>query len=500
MTVVPFATPGELRTYFTEGSKFSIPDPRFKEFFQAKNKKIQEGVEKGKANGKYKAWRDKELERVKKSRQSTKLNRFQSMKDIKMKGVHDHHKYTGNKSNIPRHLRTGPRGPKAPNSRNHVISKSGGAFQKARRFKKSKYARPGVQLQYEYRDGGSDPQSLYLGYGTPTYRFLEAAVFCLVKKMFQLHGFEIENFDQTIPGPSSAATKQWTVYINYWQYISSTGLSTLTITHDYSAGKITYQDMVTQIISAMDTAFTSGNGVPIFNKMELYAGIVATPQGTALVYMDLQNVSFDFNYKAKLQVQNVTQASTTDAVISKLDTGRIDVNPIVGWKYKASGTNGIVPRIRDDATAAGWLPLTADLKTGLFETTSVLQAGATFTSLAAIMGSAWYKTPDPCSFTKVKAVKVILEPGEIKTDYQRYKTRLTLQKLMTKIFDQVQSATGSVTAWVPLGCITMFAFEHKLKQQTSDSDVAVDYQGDYEVACLIHYKKPATVPVVRVSS
>lgn len=374
-----------------------------------------------------------------------------------------------------------------------VIGKSGDKFPKTRRIKKSKYAKYGVQLQYEYRGTVTDGQCVYLGYGVPAKRVIQSAWYCVVKRLFLNHGAEIENFDQSIPVPSNAATKQWTIYINYWANIASTTISAITVTHDYSAGKITYSDLVNNIVSAIDTALSAGDKPPIWQKIEMYQGIVASPSDNAVAYVQLDQARIELNYKAKLYIQNSTTAPGGDAQ-TKFNTDRIDINPLRGRKYSAVYTNAILPRIRDEATVAAYKPLIADQDTGLFSVTATQEAG-TFGTLSTLMGGGFYKTPDASSFVSTKGVSVNLQPGEIKRDFQYFKWKGTLQRFMELVHDEVVDFTD--TKYMRFGRVTMFAFEHELCQST-ESNIVCDYEGDFEVAARMKFRKPRSVPVVRV--
>ena len=379
--------------------------------------------------------------------------------------------------------------------RSVVVGKRGPDFPKTRKNKKNPFAKFGVQLQYEYRGTINDPNCIYIGYGTPVKRVFESAIYCILKRLFLDAGIAIENYDEVVPIPSSSGTAAWTVYFNYYPTINSTAQSSFFATIDYSAGKKTYSNFVTQIVAAFDTTFSSA--IPcVLHCVDLYQGVIATPSGNSVARVYLDTATINFRYKAFLESQNATVAPNGTAD-TKYNTDRIDVNPLRGKKYSVLNTNCMIPRLRDETTTPagiGYLPFLADQETGLYSATATNEAG-TFATLATVMGSGFYKAPEASSFQKARGVGIHLEPGEIKKDSQYFAWRGSMQRLFELIYDQI--VDFATTKYVKFGRFTTFAWEH-MNQQSADVNVQVDYEGNYEVAAAMKFRKPPSVPVVRV--
>lgn len=379
-----------------------------------------------------------------------------------------------------------------------VHGKTGPAIARARRAKTSKFSRPGVQLITENRTTITDPQCVYVGYGVPVNQAIRSMFFCVVKKLFTVAGYQVNNYDEPVP---RVANQTLIVTLTFYASNISTGITTITSTIDGTANQVTYVNCADNLNTAADVWVTAAQSIYQIHWSKATLTQTTTDSGTNTSTVSLAEIPLDrssvvLNYKAKLRIQNTTQAAGGTGQ-EKLMLDRIDVNPIRGIKYVGTRlNNAILPRIRDDTTQPNYKAFMADRDSGLFAIKAADLLG-TFSSLQAGMSSGFNKPPPPNSFQSVKAASVKLEPGEIKTDYLSYTYRGSFQNFFTKLMGQFQDRTG--TTQVNFGKVTMFAFEHML-YQTTDAAVNVDVQHDWTIGSSITFKKPLTVPVVRVQS
>lgn len=378
---------------------------------------------------------------------------------------------------------------------NVVIGKTGRRFGRARKSRDSKYAKPGVQLVYETRAAVSDAQCVYVGYGIPTNQAIKSLMYCLVKKLFTCAGYQVKNFDETIPRSTSG---NYTIVISFYASQKSTGLTTIQASHTYVAGQLSYINFADNLHNALDTFVTSSQSIfQIDWSKAVLTGTDTAGASSALAEIPLDRTRIDLSFGATCRVQNVTQASggTGDA---KLSTDRIDINPLKGLKYVGQRINNcLIPRIRDDATQAGWLAFMPDRDSGLFTNTALGLTGAAVTpgTFPEGMSQGFNKPPKGSSFIATKTVGVSIEPGEIRHDKMYWKYKGSFQDFFTRVMSQVQDR--NTTNQVNFGKVAMFAFEHAVCQ-TTESNVAVDFQVDWKIGTAISFKKPSTVPVVRI--
>lgn len=377
-----------------------------------------------------------------------------------------------------------------------VHGKTGPKFKRARRTKLSKFAKYGMQMQYEYRDSVTDPQCVYLGHGVPIDQLYKTVIYSVVKRLFLDAGIEIENFDAIIQRGATAPTGfRYYVDIYFWDNVGSTDLTRIQYVHDYTQNKESYVDMVDRIVEVIDTALSAGAVLPVFDKFELYIGN-STERYDCLARLPLADCRFTMEFKGKLSIQNVTTASGGEGD-SKLSTDRIDINPVKGLKYESiNQTNCILPKIRNENTTAAWGAFMVELDSGHFQLGAADLAG-TFSTFKNGMNSGYYKPPNPRSFHAVKCTSARIEPGEIRMNYLKWGTSLKFQRFMELIHDQVVNRAG--TSFVKLGKVAMFAFEHALCQAT-ESPIKLDYQCDWTLGCRLYYRKVASVPMVRVEA
>lgn len=379
-----------------------------------------------------------------------------------------------------------------------VHGKMGTHFKRTRRTKYSKFSKYGVQLTYETRDSVNDPQCVYICAGTPTDQIWRAAWFCIVKRLFLIAGIEVENYDASLDkNTASPAGFKYTFLINYWANVGAPALATpITYVHDFTANKITYVHAVDNILDALNTAFSVGTTLPQFHEIELYQGNTAEGNyGVSIAHIPFAECKLDMSMKAKLILQNVTQATggTGDA---KLSTDRIDINPLKGIKYETTyPTNCILPRIRDETTQASYLAFMPNFQTGITDIQAASLAGL-FSNYKEGMAVGFYKPPAPKSLLGVKAAPARIEPGEIKQSYYNWRQKLKFTTLIEKLYDQWIDRSG--TTYVKFGKVQMFAFEHALCQ-AAEQNVSIDYQFDFTIGCTMYYKKPHSVPIVRIA-
>lgn len=382
---------------------------------------------------------------------------------------------------------------------NVVVGKTGRRFGRARKSRVSKYAKPGVQLVYETRSTVSDGQCVYAGYGVPVDQAIKSVFYCLVKKLFTIAGNQVRNFDEVIPRPQvTPGAGTYTIDLFFYASNKSTGLTNLSYVHDYTTDKITYTNAADNLQDIVDTFVTAAQSIFQIDWSKVVLRSADTTGGTStLAEIPLDKTSLQLAFGATCRLQNVTQASggTGDA---KLSTDRIDINPIKGIKYVSQKVNNaILPRIRDDTTQAGYGAFMPDRKSGLFALTAANLTGGTITpgTFPAGMSQGFNKPPPGSSFRSVKTVGVAIEPGEIRHDKMYYKYKGSFTDFFTRVMPQLQDEAS--TTQCNFGKVTMFAFEHAVCQ-TTESNVAVDFQVDWKVSCAISFHKPATVPIVRI--
>jgi len=375
-----------------------------------------------------------------------------------------------------------------------IHGKSGPKFKRARRTKLSKFAKYGMQLQYEHRGTVDDPQCVYLGHGVPVDQIFKSVIYSIVKRLFLDHGVEIENFDAPVQiGANAPATFRYYFDVHYWASVDDDEMSDFTYVHDYSTNKRTYVDIVQNLAAAFDTALTDAGVLPSFERIEMFIGN-STERYDNVARLPLNDCQFEMQFKGKLSIQNTTVANGGEGD-QKLFLDRIDTNPVKGLKYESmSATNCILPKIRSEETQAQWKAFLADKDTGLFAIKSTDLAGNHTTEKAG-MNVGYYKPVNPRSLRAVKATSARIEPGEIRVNYLKWSTKMKFQRFLEAVYDQV--ANRATTKYVKFGKVAMFGFEHAMCQ-SNDSDIQLDYQSEWTIGCRLFYRKVASVPVVRV--
>lgn len=362
-----------------------------------------------------------------------------------------------------------------------------------KRFEKPTNAsKRGVEYMYEASATVNDANAVYVGHGVPCNQVLRACMMALVRKMFQIAGKEVNNFNADIVRPST--TTNFQVITQFFKDMNAPGLTDSTYTHDFSAGKKTYYDMAEGICASWDTTFGTVDGlnIPQLVKMKLvqYDNVV-TAVATEMAEVYLDDATFQLKFHSALKFQNVTQTSAGTGD-TKLNTEATTANPLRGRKFTSTKwTNTLIPRVRSEGTTASWGQIYCDVNNGGYTATAANIAGGA-------PDAAFKKLPPPGSFQNVKSCSFTIQPGEIRGDALRFSARFRLQSLFVKLLKFITDR--STNRFLEFGKISVLGFEHELKQSASEANVAVDVQYNWKMSVTVSYKKHQAVEIITVAN
>lgn len=319
--------------------------------------------------------------------------------------------------------------------------------------------REGIALVTETGGFLEESEIVYMGHSTTPYKkVLQLSYKALIKKVFNLSGYQIQNFEEKVPFNGAS--------LSLYYYNASGTLASVTAS---ALAAQTFEDFADNLDSALHPiligAYTAGNSIIWVDARLTLLDSAGNGIEKCRLMLDQINVHFVAKSMLKMQNQSVTVAADNEAD---------DVNnvPIQGKSYYGSSNRFILKTSKHTDTVP---TTTVDINKGFM----TLQGTATQNMLEPLEAKEWrgVKTGG----------KIRLNPGEIKTSVIEYGTKMDLQRF----WEQVGQVNSVENATRGPGRSCLYAFEKLMDYDTSTIKVCYEIQNNYGLY-FSKKKKPLT--------
>ena len=298
----------------------------------------------------------------------------------------------------------------------------------------------------------SDNNCVFVGHSTNANNALFQTVWVsIIKELLYKAGVQVQSFQQPIPNSSG-----YTVALDWFPSgVTNNVTSTISFT---LASDGSVDDIWGGLYAQMKT-----RGAAVW-QVALPVSIRLTVASSDLSCLPLRNSLIQIETWSLMTIQNRTKATATTP--GEVDESALSVqnNPLIGRVYETS-SNGFLPNYQ--ISGAAFSPLIANKTDGNFEAT---ESGA----LEGVR-----KPPQPFFFHGVKSRIVKLNPGEIKKDFIRSTSRMTLERFMD-VFNadltNENQTTPLNTIKVNWGKSRLYAFEKVCNTRDDEPDVIIGYE------------------------
>lgn len=368
---------------------------------------------------------------------------------------------------------------------------------RAKKMKSSKFASNGVVIKHE--NGGSaatNPQdSLYIGHTVAPQRVVQAAYYALVKLMFAKAGIMFQNFDDTVTSRMMQFANARFVRISV-QYrldeTNSAAVSSAWYGYDLdpalAGGAWTFASLADNLrdnvkATIVETVANAGT-TRIFQFVLTHQ---ASDDGASATLSNVivdEELMVDIDYSSKLVCQNrsLNEANSTG-------TDNVDTVPMVGKHYKSTAgwLNGFKLKGITHRASGGDLPLFGDGFSGIIQTSSF----ATQTTILRKPPAGWQLT--------AKATPVMFAPGTFLNDMIIFKTHISWNNLMIKLWKYAYTNVASANENVEFGFAHMFGLESFINDRAGTNQIALAYECNQQVRMKCSSKKIRTSAIVAVN-
>lgn len=400
---------------------------------------------------------------------------------------------------VPKYIKKGNAMPNQNTNRyrlTRMAGSYGGKFKKPRKLsrKVNPYLTKGFENTTEVTGTITDPNCVYMAASSMSAtRAIESLARALLRRAFEkCVGYPITNVHNTLQGYQGGAAP----------YHAGDGfmfqLTWMTVDSTTGEAQDTYVTGVTDSIysitgDAINSVAPAWTG--LMNKLKQWAGRSSTASSAnteiplrlnvyrrdgnvTLFYLgsgglDLRNLTVHFETSSAVKLQNRSVSATGSG-----STDVVDSNPLIGYLYEFKGG---VPMFKNLDQQSGTLRLNR-----IFDIDGVATArGGEFPgSLTVGSGYVNNEPPKPRFFHNcVKAAKVMIKPGDIKTTYLKYSTKMKLVDYLMKVASISNTAFVKQTTQLPGKCV-MFALEDMINVNAS-SLIAISYEVNRVDKCYV---------------
>ncbi len=360
-----------------------------------------------------------------------------------------------------------------------------GKFKKGKKrvaFRSLKYARNGFVDTQEVSGIVNDPDCVYLTHSAIEFDYqLGMIARCLIRKMLKKvlnvsPGTEDEalDIDPTVVSASGLRFECVEIdvvsgikYYTFWDSVAGSTIATL-------ADNINFVNLLRRQSTGiwMDSiSATEGSNISNARKwiefncyQRGYAS--ANPDDLMLRHrLDMELETVHLYVKSSMKIQNRTRAAD-----GSTDAQDVANNPIVGYKYDFKSG---VPQCKVD---------------GAYLLNSVRGVGAVNVIRAAQLPNVFKEPPLGSVFSNVKkAVKVRMQPGDIKEGSINYKVNMKLLQFLRKLHRRVSYYSGTPSDYIQMDSIgpsQMYAFEDVINVNALEL-IQIGYEVNREIGMYI---------------
>lgn len=400
---------------------------------------------------------------------------------------------------VPKYIKKGNALPNQNTNRyrlTRMAGSYGGKFKKPRKLsrKVNPYLTKGFENTTEVTGTVTDPNCVYMAASSiSSTHAIDILARALLRRAFEkCVGYPITNVHSTLQGYQGGAAPFHAGDGFLFQ------LTWITVNSTTGEAQDTYVTGVTDTIYSITGDAVNGVApawTGLMNKLKQWAGRSSTGSGAnteiplrlnvyrrdgnvTLFYLgsgglDLRNMTVHFESTSAIKVQNRSVSATGSA-----STDVVDSNPLVGYLYEFKGG---VPMFKNLDQQSGTLRLNR-----IFDIDAVITIrGGEFPGTATV-GSGWVNNepPKPRFFSNcVKSSKVMIKPGDIKTHFIKYTTKLKFVDYLMKIANINDGSSVKQTTTLPGKCV-MFALEDMINVNAA-SLIAISYEVNRVDKCYV---------------
>lgn len=332
-----------------------------------------------------------------------------------------------------------------------------------------------------------DPNCIYMGQSSLNLDyFVKAIAGAICHKLLKKAGVDTGNGDSVLPMSYLNYAGQWKIQWSTMQ--ATTGICAY---YEYSFDE---GETLKSLAEAMVQPGQLGNHIKnwIFaNNSDDLAQITLLSQDTGTLSnswrnhctLDLKNEHITIYVSAKMAVQNRTKAETSNSEAG-FSTDRVDNQPLKGWIYHFKHNE---PRLTNlSVTRLGYFTGADDQELNRTGTNGLILLRS------AQLPDPYQEPPVPKMWNNcIKATKVTLQPGQIKTMYISHKFSGNLLNLLkklraTKIYPTLPTTATEITGFP--GTCSVIALEELLRTDT-ENKITLNYENEYKVGAYLTTKK-----------
>lgn len=340
-----------------------------------------------------------------------------------------------------------------------------GRFRKPRvqrRKRAAAFDKYGAVLKREYNFGGTsvaDTQCVYIGHGFPVSQAVYQMVRCVYRTVLNLGGYDFQDWNDEFEGNAMNLGITWSI---------GQGTVTPGASVDFpTIGALTHYEISTKLCQNIEAAITDATALDAIN---LSIATLSTAIGgpfVPLVRLNLQQYMINIDYWSILKVKNVSLATESEGDHDGDLATNVNAQPLVGRLYRTKGwANGF--RLAKEAGGAGALVATPDAG-------SIAYGADTWT----LTNQNTFRKPPPAYVFGVnKTAPQRMNPGEIKSDVIKWKARMSISTLFTKLIANVNNLANGGD-YRDIGCASMFAFEREVALGSAATTIQLLGQIDF---------------------
>lgn len=327
-----------------------------------------------------------------------------------------------------------------------------GRFNKPKRKKRSFATKAFDKLGVVYQREGSfvseGQECIYIGHGTAMNEIFKSVICAILRSLIHKAGQDIVSFEDQI-----GITGKVTIFYTVGDNTSLPAIQTA-----FNNTKTWYQvanDVVSQVYTDITDAMTLEN--VSFTTARLEFNRLTEPETfNTVAEINLQKYMLYFDTYSLIKVKNVTLADASfreGAASSSADD--IESQPLVGKLYSTRGwANGFLVD-RPVNVSAGLRQIYADVNSG------IIAYNASDLGYADGALNPYRKPPPGYMFGTNRYTTVRLNPGELKTDSFKWKTKMLFNTYVKKCIWNLNTA-GDFN-YRMFGKAHMFAFEREVE-------------------------------------
>jgi len=365
-----------------------------------------------------------------------------------------------------------------------------GPFARTRKNKKtpeSEALAKGYHITQEYYGRIEDPHCVYVAHSTYTrVPLMDAVVGAAVRKLFAKAGHDLPSGKTELPLFSPTNSDGFIIVYSEFGGTDGGQADPITVT---IADDATFESVIGQLNGVVGrmASFLDNDGLnnnePYMLSLYLTDRNVAATNTRLVSSFLFQNEYFDINVTSKLTIQNRTSAANATEG-SKYEIDRVDNQPLKGVIYDFKHGE---PRLKNLVTST-----TATIPTNVLLNT-IQTNGIQLVRSAELIGTTYQEPPNPKLWVNcAKSVKVVLQPGTMKTSIVKYVYKGKFTTLVKQL--RVTRSQGSVR----YGCYgrsQMIALEELLRTTTLNP-ITLQYERELKIACVSKTKKDNTFTTV----